>query len=128
MRPQAVTALAVLAVLLLTVGSGAFGSGSLVRGTSLGIGDDTTSYIGYDSAVDVNETGTTANLSVTLANRGSSSPLVLTVFVGAQEHVTTLGPGETATFEFANVACGESVTVTAVNDDVEATLERTVDC
>ena len=71
------------------------------------------------------QTGPTVDLTVT--NRFSQS-VTVGVTVDGDSESASLDAGESHTFTFESVECGEQITVTASGSSVETTMDRTVEC
>lgn len=125
--------LLLVVALLLVVGAvtGSSGPSSMEANRDMGltITDDDAANLGFEQTTET--TNETTNLSVWLTNQFSSDVTLQTVTVtidGESAELGPLSPGENARADFHDVDCGSSITVEASGSDVEARLDRNVDC
>ena len=133
-RGRVLVAAAVLATLATVASTSGFAAASADRAVEVAVADDDTAYLGFEATTTDAADGTT-NVTVDVTNRFSTGTTLdtVTVTVADREPVAlqptgTLDPGETESERFEDVPCGAAVVVTASGDDVDVSLDRTVEC
>jgi hypothetical protein len=112
--------LVVLAISLV-VSSGSFSAVSADRGMNVAVADDTSAFVGYETACE------NRKFEVTITNRFESALTDGSITVGGTtESVGELGPGEQETTAFDHVEQGDPVTVELQGPTKTVELERSV--
>ncbi|WP_136600528.1 hypothetical protein [Salinigranum halophilum] len=109
-----------LVALSSVTGVGSVSSVSADRDVSVAVAEDDEAYLGLEFGTVDNGTRT-----LTVANRISTEPTVVTIEDADGADSQTLGPGETATFD---VSCDDEIQLSAVAPNAEVDATRSVEC
>jgi len=119
---------AVVAVVALTTGTSGFSSATADRSLEVSVADDADALLGVERTTSGTANGTTT-LTVTVTNRFADTAFEdVEVTVGNRSTVASLAPGERESLAFPAVRCGATVRIAATSQNVQVSLDRSVEC